>query len=62
MSVEFIAPSNSPEKPPENLTLESTLKELAVFDFQVESSYLAKDVARLFQAHPLLPGDRKSVV
>lgn len=56
MSVEFIAPSNPPEKLPENLTLESTLKELAVFDFQVESSYLAKDVARLFQAHPLLPG------
>lgn len=56
MSVEFIAPSNLPEKPPENLTLESTLKELAVFNFQVESSYLAKDVARLFQAHPLLPG------
>lgn len=56
MSVEFIAPSNFPEKPPENLTLESTLKELAVFNFQVESSHLAKDVARLFQAHPLLPG------
>lgn len=56
MSVEFIARSNLPEKPPENLTLESTLKELAVFNFQVESSYLAKDVARLFQAHPLLPG------
>ena len=56
MSVEFIAPFNLPEKLPENLTLESTLKELAVFNFQVESSYLAKDVARLFQAHPLLPG------
>ena len=56
MSAEFIAPSNFPEKPPENLTLESTLKELSVFNFQVESSYLAKDVARLFQAHPLLPG------
>jgi len=56
VSVEFIATSNSPEKLPENLTLESTLKELAVFDFQVESSYLAKEVARLFQANPLLPG------
>ncbi|MEO6863037.1 MAG: GGDEF domain-containing protein, partial [Microcoleus sp.] len=56
MSVESIATSNSPEKPPENLTLESTLKELAVFNSQVESSYLAKDIARLFQAHPLLPG------
>ena len=56
MSVEFITTSNSPEKPPENLTLESTLKELAVFNFQVETSSLAKEVARLFQAHPLLPG------
>ncbi len=56
MSFEFIAPSNSPEKLPENLTLESTLKELAVFNFQVETSSLARDVARLFQAHPLLPG------
>ncbi|TAE94795.1 MAG: GGDEF domain-containing protein [Oscillatoriales cyanobacterium] len=56
MSVEFIAPSNFPEKPPENLTLESTLKDLAVFDFQIEASFLAKEVARLFQSHPLLPG------
>ncbi|MEG4346916.1 diguanylate cyclase [Microcoleus sp. A003_D6] len=56
MSVEFIAPFKSPEKLSENLTLESTLKELAVFNFQVESSHLAKEVARLFQAHPLLPG------
>ena len=56
MSVEFIAPYNSPQKTPENLSLESTLKDLAVFNFQVESSSLAKDVARLFQAHPLLPG------
>ncbi len=56
MSVEFIAPSNSPEKPPENLSLESTLKELAVFNFQVEASSLAKEVARFFQAQPLLPG------
>ena len=56
MSVEFIAPSNFPEKPPENLTLESTLTDLAVFNFQIEASSLAKDVARLFQSHPLLPG------
>ncbi|MEG4803624.1 diguanylate cyclase [Microcoleus sp. ARI1-B5] len=56
MSVEFIAPYNLPEKPPENLTLESTLKELALFNFQIEASSLAKDVAKLFQAHPLLPG------
>ena len=56
MSVEFIAPFNSPEKPAENLTLESTIKELAVFNFQVEASCLAKELAPLFQAQPLLPG------
>jgi len=56
VSVEFIAPSNSPEKPPKNLSLESTLKDLAVVNCQVESSSPAKEVARWFQAHPLLPG------
>ncbi|MEG4505590.1 diguanylate cyclase [Microcoleus sp. F6_B4] len=56
MSVEFIEPSNSPENSPKNLSLESTLKDLALFNFQVDSSYLAKEVARFFQAHPLLPG------
>ena len=56
MSVEFIEPSNSPENSPQNLSLESTLKDLALFNFQVDSSYLAKEVARLFQSHPLLPG------
>ncbi|MEG3986575.1 diguanylate cyclase [Microcoleus sp. S28C3] len=56
MSFEFISPSNSPEKLPKNLSLESTLKDLAVLNFQVEASSLAKEVARFFQAHPLLPG------
>ncbi|MGL5065232.1 MAG: GGDEF domain-containing protein [Microcoleus sp.] len=36
--------------------MESTLKELSFFNFQVESSYLGKEVARLFQSQPLLPG------
>jgi diguanylate cyclase (GGDEF)-like protein len=54
--VEFIAPPIWPEKLSETLSLESTLKELSVFNFQVESSYLGKEVARLFRAHPLLPG------
>jgi diguanylate cyclase (GGDEF)-like protein len=54
--VEFIAPPIWPEKSSETLSLESTLKELSVFNFQVEASYLGKEVARLFQAHPLLPG------
>lgn len=56
VSVEFIAPPIWPEKLSETLSLESTLKELSVFNFQVEASYLGKEVARLFQAHPLLPG------
>ncbi|WP_293125045.1 diguanylate cyclase [Microcoleus sp. bin38.metabat.b11b12b14.051] len=56
VSVEFIAPSNSPNQPPENLSLESTLKDLAVFNFQLEGSSPAKEVAKIFQAHPLLPG------
>jgi len=36
--------------------LESSLVELALFDFQVESSHLALEVAQSFQAQPLLPG------
>lgn len=56
MSVEFIAPPIWPEKLSDSLSLESTLKDLSLFNFQVESSYLGKEVAGLFQAHPLLPG------
>ncbi len=52
----FITPPLEPEKLPKNLSLESTLKDLAVFNIQVQPSCLAKDVARLFQSHPLLPG------
>ncbi|HEY9709729.1 MAG TPA: ATP-binding protein, partial [Oculatellaceae cyanobacterium] len=39
-----------------NLSLESTLKELLLFDFQVECSHLGKEVAQTFQDNPLLPG------
>mgnify|MGYP005609205825 FL=1 len=56
MSVKFSAPQIWPEKLPETLSLESTLKDLSFFNFQVESSYLNKEVARLFRDHPLLPG------
>lgn len=56
MSFEFSAPPIWPEKLPETLSLESTLKELSVFNFQVESSFLNKEVARLFRDYPLLPG------
>jgi diguanylate cyclase (GGDEF)-like protein len=56
VSVEFSPPPIWPEKIPETLSLESTIQELSVFNFQVESSYLNKEVARLFRDHPLLPG------
>ena len=56
MSVEFSTPPVSLEKPHETLSLESTLKDLSLFNFQVESSYLNKEVARLFRDYPLLPG------
>jgi hypothetical protein len=56
VSVEFTVPPIWPKKAPETLSLESPIKDLSVFNFQVESSYLNKDVARLFRDYPLLPG------
>ncbi len=56
MSVEFSTPPVLLEKLSETLSLESTLKDLSLFNFQVESSYLNKEVARLFRDYPLLPG------
>src|SRR4028119_10001 len=40
----------------QNLSLESTLKELSLYDFQVESSQLGMEAAQTFQGNPLLPG------
>lgn len=39
-----------------NLSLKSTLQELPLYDFQVESSCPGKEVARTFQDERLLPG------
>ncbi len=39
-----------------NLSLESTLKELLLYDFQVECFHLGREVAETFQNNPLLPG------
>ena len=39
-----------------NFRLESTLQELSLYDFQVESSHQGKEVAQTFQANSLLPG------
>lgn len=38
------------------LSLETTLQELPLYDFQIECSNLAKEVAHSFAANPLLPG------
>jgi len=38
------------------LTLESTLQELSLNDFQIDASRPAREVAAIFEAHPLLPG------
>lgn len=39
-----------------NLSLESTLRELSLYDFQVESSLQGREVAKLLQLNPILPG------
>ena len=39
-----------------NLTLDSTIRELNLYHFQVESVQPGRDVAQSFQLNPLLPG------
>ena len=41
---------------PQELRLESTLQELTLQDFQVESEHLGKELAKAFTENPLLPG------
>jgi len=41
---------------PQDLSLESTLQDLSLYDFQVESCQPGKDVAHQFQVNQLLPG------
>jgi two-component system NtrC family sensor kinase len=48
--------SASPPSETQNFRLESTLQELSLSDFQVESSHPGKEVAKTFQVNPLLPG------
>lgn len=40
----------------DNINLESTLQDLSLYNFQVESSCLGKEVAKIFEANRLLPG------
>jgi len=48
--------SDPPPSEPQTLSLESTLQELLLYESQIESSQLGKDVAQIFQDNPLLPG------
>ena len=48
--------SEPPPLEPQSLTLESTLQELLLYESQIESSRLGRDVAQTFQVNPLLPG------
>lgn len=48
--------STPPQPEQRGLSLESTLQELSLFDFQIESCHLGKEVAQIFQFNPLLPG------
>jgi two-component system, NtrC family, sensor kinase len=41
---------------PKSLSLESTLQELHLYDFQIESSQLGKEIAHIFQNNSMLPG------
>jgi two-component system, NtrC family, sensor kinase len=52
-SIEVSVPSQSEL---DNLSLESTLQELCLYDFQIESSQLGKEIAQIFQTNSLLPG------
>lgn len=48
--------SSLPQLETRKLSLESTLRELPLYDFQVESSKLSKEIAQTFRDSPLLPG------
>ena len=45
-----------PQPETQNHSLESTLQELPLYDSQIESSQMGKEVAQTFQMNPLLPG------
>ena len=52
----FTEVSNSPQSETQKLNLESTIQELPLYDFQVDSSRPGIEVAQTFQVNPLLPG------
>lgn len=48
--------SVSPQLELNNLSLSSTIQELYLYDSQIESTQLGKEIAQIFQNNPLLPG------
>ncbi|BAY26332.1 histidine kinase [Calothrix sp. NIES-2100] len=59
MSQDFsfqISPPSLSQGSDRDLGLESTLQELSMYNFQVELSCTAMEVARVFEQYPLLPG------
>lgn len=56
MSKGFISPPSLSQGSHQDLNLESTLRELPLYEFQVETSCLGEDIARMFEKYPLLPG------
>ncbi len=56
LTASLTAVSVPSQSEPDNLSLESTLQALCLYDFQVESSQLGKEIAQIFQVNPLLPG------
>lgn len=52
---ELSAPLTS-KVPTQTLRLESMLRELPLYDFQIDSSHSGKEIAETFEANPLIPG------
>lgn len=56
MSKGFVSPPSLSQGSNRDLTVESTLRELPLYTFQVETSCLGIVVAQFFNKYPLLPG------
>ncbi|WP_309228927.1 ATP-binding protein [Microcoleus sp. FACHB-831] len=56
MQNRFVSPPKLFQGIDRDLSIDSTLRELPLYDFQVEISCQGVDVARVFEKYPLLPG------
>ena len=52
----FISPPSLSQGSDRDLSTQSTLRDLPLYNFQVKTSCQGVDVARIFEKHPLLPG------